>query len=331
VSVLASIPSPTQGVWDLGPFPVRAYALCIIAGIVLACWIGERRWVARGGAPGDVLDIAVWAVPFGIVGGRIYHVITTPEPYFGANGEPLRAFAIWEGGLGIWGAIALGAVGAWIGCRRRGIPLPAYADAVAPGIAVAQAVGRLGNWFNNELYGKPTDLPWALTVHRWDASAGRALTGPDGAAQVLGTFHPTFLYELLWNLGVAALVIWADRRFRLSHGRAFALYVAAYCAGRLWIEMLRIDTAEHFFGLRLNVFTSIAVGLVAVAALVWQRGRPREVITRGAAKAGEQAPDTLAATQGGTPDTAPDPGDGPAVTGAGEDAGDAAHRTRPVD
>jgi prolipoprotein diacylglyceryl transferase len=333
VSVLAAIPSPTQGVWDLGPFPVRAYALCIIAGIVLACWIGERRWLARGGAPGDVLDVAVWAVPFGIVGGRIYHVITTPEPYFGAHGDPLRAFAIWEGGLGIWGAIAFGAVGAWIGCRRRGIPLPAFADAIAPGIAVAQAIGRLGNWFNNELYGKATDLPWALTVHRWDASAGRALTGPDGAAQVLGTFHPTFLYELLWNLGVAALVVWADRRFRLSHGRAFALYVAAYCAGRVWIEMLRIDTAEHFLGLRLNVFTSIVVGLAAVAALVWQRGRPREVITRGAA-AGEQAPGTPAAsqagTQGGTPDTAPAP-DGPGMTGADEDAGDAAHQARPVD
>ncbi|MCU1603538.1 MAG: lgt [Modestobacter sp.] len=343
MSVLASIPSPTQGVWDLGPFPVRAYALCIIAGIVLACWIGERRWLARGGAPGDVLDIAVWAVPFGIVGGRIYHVITTPEPYFGANGDPLRAFAIWEGGLGIWGAIALGGLGAWIGCRRRGIPLPAYADAIAPGIAVAQAVGRLGNWFNNELYGKATDLPWALTVHRWDASAGRALTGPDGAAQVLGTFHPTFLYELLWNLGVAALVVWADRRFRLSHGRAFALYVLAYCAGRVWIEMLRIDTAEHFLGLRLNVFTSIVVGVAAAAALFWQRGRPREVITRGAAAAEKQAPGRApsapvatpagpaVAAQDGTPDTAAAPDDGPAVTGAGEDAGDVAHRTRPKD
>jgi prolipoprotein diacylglyceryl transferase len=328
MSVLAAIPSPTQGVWDIGPFPVRAYALCIIAGIVLACWIGERRWLARGGAPGDVLDIAVWAVPFGIVGGRIYHVITTPEPYFGENGDPLRAFAIWEGGLGIWGAIALGALGAWIGCRRRGIPLPAWADALAPGIVVAQAVGRLGNWFNNELYGRATDLPWALTIHEWDASAGRALTGQDGAALVLGTFHPTFLYELLWDLGVAVLVVWADRRFRLSHGRAFALYVAAYCAGRVWIEMLRIDTAEEFLGLRLNVFTSIVVGLAAVAALFWQRGRPREVITRGAEAAGKPAPDTSPAT---APDAAPAPADGPPSTAAGDDAGDPAHRARPAD
>jgi prolipoprotein diacylglyceryl transferase len=289
MTVLAAIPSPTQGVWELGPFPLRGYALCIIAGIVVACWLGERRWVARGGAPGDVLDISVWAVPFGIIGGRIYHVITTPEPYFGKGGDPMRAFAIWEGGLGIWGAIALGGVGAWIGCRRRGIPLPAWADALAPGIVLAQAIGRLGNWFNNELYGKATDLPWGLTIYRWDSSAGRALTGADGRPEVLGTFHPTFLYELLWNVGVALLVIWADRRFKLSHGRAFALYVAAYCAGRLWIEMLRIDTAEHVLGVRLNVFTAAIVGLLAVAYLIAQRGRPREVITRGADKAGPGA------------------------------------------
>ena len=166
MTVLASIPSPTQGVWHLGPLPIRAYALCIIAGIVACCWIAERRWVARGGAPGDVVDIAVWAVPFGIVGGRLYHVITTPEPYFGRLGDPVRAFAIWEGGLGIWGAIALGAVGAWIACRRKGIPLPAFADAAAPGLLVAEALGRLGNYFNNELHGGPTSLPWALKVYQ---------------------------------------------------------------------------------------------------------------------------------------------------------------------
>ena len=269
MTVLATIPSPTQGVWNLGPLPIRAYALCIIAGIIVCCWISERRWVARGGAPGDVLDIAVWAVPFGIVGGRIYHVITTPEPYFGRGGEPLKAFAIWEGGLGIWGAIALGGVGAWIGCRRRKIPLPAFADAIAPGILVAQAIGRLGNYFNQELYGKPSALPWALEIDPVHRVAGFL----DAA-----TYHPTFLYELLWDLLAAAVVVWADRRFQLSHGRAFATYVALYCLGRGWIELLRIDTAEHFFGLRLNVFTSIVLGVLAVAYLVVQRGRPREVI-----------------------------------------------------
>ena len=270
--LLASIPSPSQGVWEIGPFPLRAYALCIIAGIVLAAWITEKRFVARGGAPGDVLDIAVWAVPFGIVGGRLYHVITTPEPYWGADGDPVRALYIWEGGLGIWGAIALGGVGAWIACRRRGIPLPVFADALAPGLLVAQAVGRLGNYFNQELFGRPTTLPWGLEIAPQFRPAGY---------EQFATFQPTFGYELLWNLAAAAVVVWADRRFQLSHGRAFALYVAAYCLGRGWIEMLRIDTAERFFGVRLNVFTAVVVGVAAVADLVWQRGRPREQLTRG--------------------------------------------------
>jgi prolipoprotein diacylglyceryl transferase len=258
-----SIPSPTEGVWHLGPLPLRAYALCIIAGIVLAVWLGERRWVARGGRHGDVTEIATWMVPFGVIGGRIYHVITSPDAYFGDGGTPLHALYIWNGGLGIWGAIALGGVGAWIGCRRRGIPLPAFADALAPGIVLAQAVGRLGNYFNQELFGKPTDLPWALAIdvaHRPEGYAGQA------------TYHPTFLYELLWNVGVAALVVWADRRFRLGHGRAFALYVAAYTVGRGWIEALRIDPAHTFLGLRLNDWTSLVVFLVAVA-LLWGRQR----------------------------------------------------------
>jgi prolipoprotein diacylglyceryl transferase len=304
VTALAAIPSPTQSVWELGPFPVRAYALCIIAGIVAAIVITQRRWVARGGAKDDVLDIAVWAVPFGIVGGRLYHVVSSPRPYFGEGGDPLRALAIWEGGLGIWGAITLGGVGAWIACRRRGIPLPAFADALAPGLLVAQAIGRLGNWFNNELYGRATDLPWALTVHEWTGT--RAVVGPDGLPLVLGTFHPTFLYELLWNLAAAVVVIWADRRFRLSHGRAFALYVALYCAGRLWIELLRTDPAETVLGIRLNVYTAVVVGLLAVAYLVRQRGRPREVVSRGrdAADTGTRHGGDAGAAPAGTPGTA---------------------------
>ncbi len=277
--VLSAIPSPTQGVWELGPLPLRAYALCIVAGIVAAALITEKRWVARGGAPGEVLDIAVWAVPFGIIGGRIYHVISSPRPYFGEGGDPLRAFAIWEGGLGIWGAIFFGGIGAWIACRRRGIPLPAFADALAPGLLVAQAIGRLGNWFNNELYGGATDLPWGLEIYEW--SGGRAVLDAAGQPILLGTFHPTFLYELLWNLAAAAFVVWADRRFRRGPGRVFALYVVSYCAGRLWIELLRTDPAETFFGVRLNVFTSVVVGLLALAYFFWQRGRPREVIDRG--------------------------------------------------
>jgi prolipoprotein diacylglyceryl transferase len=255
----ASIPSPAHGVWHLGPVPIRAYALCIIVGVVVAVWLGERRWAARGGKAGQVTEVATWMVPFGIIGGRIYHVITTPEPYFGSGGRPLHALYIWEGGLGIWGAVALGGVGAWIGCRRRGIALPPFADAIAPGIAIAQAIGRFGNYFNQELYGRPTGLPWGLQIDPAHRPAG------DSAAT---TFQPTFLYESLWDLGVAALVIWADRRFRLGHGRAFALYVAAYTVGRGWIEALRADPAHHLLGLRLNDWVSIVVFLGAVTYLV---------------------------------------------------------------
>jgi prolipoprotein diacylglyceryl transferase len=269
----ASIPSPEQGVWHLGPVPLRAYALCIIAGIVVAVWLGERRWVARGGKAGDVTEIATWMVPLGILGGRIYHVITTPQPYFGEGGEPLHALYIWEGGLGIWGAIALGGVGAWIGCRRRGIKLPPFADALAPGIVLAQAVGRLGNYFNQELFGRPTDLPWALEID--------AAHRPEGYA-TQETYHPAFAYELLWNVGVAALVIWADRRFKLGHGRAFALYVAAYTVGRAWIEALRIDPANDILGWRLNNWTSLLVFLgAATYFVVSARLRPgRETVVR---------------------------------------------------
>jgi prolipoprotein diacylglyceryl transferase len=225
--------------------------------------------------------------------------------------------AIWEGGLGIWGAIALGGVGAWIACRRRGIPLPVFADALAPGLLVAQAIGRLGNWFNNELYGRATDLPWALTIYDWTGTG--AVVGPDGQPVVLGTFHPTFLYELLWNLAAAAVVIWADRRFRLGHGRAFALYVALYCAGRLWIELLRTDPAETFAGIRLNVFTAVVVGLLAVAYLVWQRGRPREVVTRGR-DTGDTAPAHRTRAES-APAATPGPAPAAAETRDGEDAG----------
>ena len=260
-----AIPSPEQGVWHLGPFPLRAYALCILAGIVLAVWWTNRRLVARGAASGQALDISAWAVPFGILGGRVYHVITTPQPYFGQGGDPWRAFFLWEGGLGIWGAVSLGALGAWIGCRRAGVSFLAFADSAAPGIAVAQAVGRWGNWFNNELYGSRTDLPWGLTIHQWDQAAGAAVRDASGNAVVLGTFQPTFLYESLWCLLVAALVLLAERRRRLAPGQAFFLYVMLYSSGRLVIEAMRTDEANRILGLRLNIWTSVlvfALGLV---------------------------------------------------------------------
>jgi len=192
------------------------YALCILIGIVVAVWLTGRRLVPRGGEPGQVLDVAAWAVLFGIVGGRLYHVITTPGPYWGAGGHPLDAVKIWQGGLGIWGAIALGALGAWIGCRRAGISFLAFADAAAPGVAFAQAIGRFGNWFNNELYGGPTTVPWGLQIHQWDQSAGRAVVDAAGKPVVLGIFQPTFLYEAVFLviLGTGLLVI--DKRRSLA-------------------------------------------------------------------------------------------------------------------
>jgi len=256
-----SIPSPSTGVWHLGPFPLRAYAFAILLGIAAATWLSRRRWAERGGDPDVVLEVAFWAVPFGIVGGRIYHVLSSPAAYFGPNGDPVKALFIWEGGLGIWGAIALGGVGAWIGCRRQRVKFAPFADTLAPALLVAQAIGRLGNWFNQELFGGPTTLPWGLQI---DATAATFPAGyPAGTL-----FHPTFLYEMVWNLAAAALLIYLDRRFRLGHGRVFWLYVVLYTLGRLWIELLRIDPAVQVLGLRLNVWTSIVVGLGALVAFV---------------------------------------------------------------
>ncbi|SIQ39162.1 prolipoprotein diacylglyceryl transferase [Micromonospora avicenniae] len=277
LSPQAALPSPTTAVWQLGPLPVRAYALCIIVGILVACLVTEYRLRRRGVAPGAVLDIAVWAVPAGIIGARIYHVITSPEKYFGAGGDPMKAFAIWEGGLGIWGAVAGGAIGAWIAARQLGIPLTVVADALAPGLPIAQAIGRFGNWFNNELFGGPTTLPWGLQVHRMDPdNPGHALRDDTGQPILEpGLFHPTFAYEAIWNIGVAALVFLLDRKLRLGRGRAFALYVMGYTAGRFWIEMMRTDEANTILGVRLNVWTAGLVFLGALIYFVRVRG-PRE-------------------------------------------------------
>lgn len=278
--VLAYIPSPPQGVWHLGPLPIRAYALCIIVGIIIAIWWGERRFQSRGGQRGTVVDIAVWAVPFGLVGGRLYHVCTDWWRYFGDGKDPIDALKIWDGGLGIPGAVALGAVGAWIGCRRRGVPLPFMADAVAPGIVTAQAIGRLGNYFNQELYGGPTKLPWGLEIFQ-RVNPGTGLPDNlDGVAVNTSQFqvvHPTFLYELVWDLLVALAVVLLDRRLRLGHGRAFALYVACYAFGRFWIELMRSDQATLIFGVRVNVWmmSLLFIGAVAYFLLAARRG-PRE-------------------------------------------------------
>jgi prolipoprotein diacylglyceryl transferase len=275
----ATIPSPTQGTWHVGFVPLRAYAILIIVGIVAACWIAEVRMRRRGAPKWFVLDVAVIAVPAGIIGGRLYHVITSPSVYIK---EPIKILYIWEGGLGIWGAVALGALGAWYACRRAGIPLTYFADALAPGLPVAQAIGRWGNYFNNELYGGHTNLPWGLKVWRYDLSAGHAVMDTSGNpvpqvtdAGVQGPFHPTFLYESIWDIGVAVLVWLVDRKYKLGKGRAFALYIMAYTVGRFWIEAMRIDDANHFLGLRLNDWVSILVFLGALAYFLRARG-PQE-------------------------------------------------------
>ncbi|MGL5808787.1 MAG: prolipoprotein diacylglyceryl transferase [Nocardioides sp.] len=266
MTIPLTIPSPAQGVWHLGPVPIRGYALCIIAGIVFAIWLGERRWVARGGKPGEVSDLAIWAVPFGVIGGRLYHVITDYELYFGDGGDPIEALYIWRGGLGIWGAIALGAVGVAVGARLRGIRVFPMLDALAPGVLVAQAVGRWGNWFNSELFGRPTTLPWALEIDPRFRPPG---------FENFATFHPTFLYEFAWNLAAFAVVMGLDRRLRLGHGQVVALYVMAYTAGRAWIEYLRIDTVQldDIAGLRFNLWTSMVLFAAAATWFAWSRRR----------------------------------------------------------
>ena len=269
-----SIPSPSTGVWHVFGVPLRAYALCIIAGIVAAMVITNRRWRARGGTAESLEAVLVVAIPSGIVGARIYHVLTDWQLYFGPGRDPVDALKIWQGGLGVWGGIALGVLGGYLVARRRQIRYLALLDAVAPGIIVAQGIGRIGNWFNSELFGRPTQLPWGLEIapqHR-----------PPGFEQFV-TFHPTFLYELLWNFGVAVVLVVLDRRYRLGHGKVFALYVALYCLGRSWIEALRIDTVAEIGGFRLNNYTAV---LVLVAALGWfwwlVRNRPgREEVVEG--------------------------------------------------
>lgn len=287
LSPQAALPSPTTAVWQIGPFPIRAYALCIVLGIVVACAVTEVRLRRRGVAPWAALDLAVWAVPSGIIGARLYHVITSPQGYFGEGGDPVGIIRIWEGGLGIWGAVAGGALGAWFAARQLGIPLAVVADALAPGLPLAQAVGRLGNWFNNELYGGQTTLPWGLRINQMEG--GKAIR--DGAGNPVtepGLYHPTFAYEALWNIAVAVFVWLVDRRLKLGRGRAFALYVMGYTAGRFWIEMMRTDEANLIAGVRVNVWVAALVFLGALGYFVRVRG-PRQYLIPSNATAPETA------------------------------------------
>ena len=273
----AAIPSPTVSVLHLGPLSIHLYAICIVAGIVVALWLTDRRWRERGGAPGQVGDVAGWAVLFGIIGGRLYHVVTDPELYFAAGKHPLDAVKIWDGGLGIWGAIALGALGAWIGCRRHRMDFAAFADAAAPGVLLAQAIGRWGNWFNNELYGRATTLPWKLQIHELDVATGKATRDAAGRVVVLGYYHPTFLYEMLWSLLVVTVLLVLDRRRLLGRWQVLALYVMGYTFGRFFVEALRDDHANRIAGLRVNSWVSILVFLAALAWFLRNQGTPRSV------------------------------------------------------
>ncbi|MDS1269343.1 prolipoprotein diacylglyceryl transferase [Lipingzhangella sp. LS1_29] len=269
-------PPPLQDGISLGPVTIQIYALCILAGIVVAVWWGERRWVGMGGEPGTVLDAAAPAVLLGIVGGRLYHVISDYQLYFlpDSPNRPWEALAIWQGGLGIWGAIPMGALGVWIVVRRKGISLTKFSFAVAPGIALAQGIGRWGNYFNQELFGASTNLPWAVYIQDRHVQVVEQVAG----IQLPGnTFHPTFLYESLWCIALAALLAWLGRRYEtlLGGGRLFAVYVMGYCLGRFWIEYLRVDPANDILGMRLNNWTTLAVFAGALAYFLWA-GRNQE-------------------------------------------------------
>lgn len=265
-SVVASIPSPEISYFDLGPLRIHIYALCIITGIIAAVLWTNARLTKRGAEPWVVIDISLLAVPLAIIVARIYHVLTHWGFYFGEGANPLSALYIWEGGIAIYGALIGGAIGAWLGCRWTGIRFWTFADALAPGLLLAQAIGRFGNWFNQELYGLPTDVPWGLEIDYPNPAWPIGL--PEGTL-----FHPTFLYEVIWNvLGVVFLVV-VGRVFRLQWGRLFALYLVWYSAGRIVWESIRVDPSEIILGLRTNVWAAIFGVVLGLAIFFIQKRR----------------------------------------------------------
>jgi prolipoprotein diacylglyceryl transferase len=305
--VLAYIPAPPGSQWAIGPLHLRAYGFLIALGVFAAVWLADRRWQAQGGQPGEVSAIALWAVPAGLVGARLYHVVTDYELY---THHPLNALKIWNGGLGIWGGIAAGTLAGWAVVRHRHLDMAAMLDACAPALALAQAIGRWGNYFNQELFGRPSTLPWALQVdpsHRPAAYARYA------------TFQPTFLYECLWDLAVVALLLWVGPRLRLRKGYLFVLYVALYTFGRFWTEWLRVDFAHRFLGLRLNDWVSIAVFCVATILLL-TRGRagPEEDAARDSGAGRAPPVDEVAVPVAGGRDL---PGSGAVVAERGDEVG----------
>jgi prolipoprotein diacylglyceryl transferase len=251
------IPTPSSSTLELGFFTVHFYALSILLGIVIAIWLTKRRYLAMGGNPNEISDLAFVVIPAGIIGGRIYHVVTSPQKYFGEGGSPLQALQIWRGGLGIWGAISLGGLAAFIffRARKRSLSFAQLADAIAPGLLLAQGIGRFGNWFNGELFGKPTSLFWGLEI---------PLANRPSGFEGFETFHPTFLYEAIWCFLVALLIMRVNLFNNLkSYGSIFIIYVMAYSFGRFFIESVRIDEANLILGLRLNIWVSVLVFLGA--------------------------------------------------------------------
>ena len=280
---LAYIPSPTISQFSIGPATIHIYALCILMGIVLAVWITTTRWKKLGGNFDQVLDITLVSVPAGIIGARLYHIITTPERFFGPDGDWAEMFRIWNGGLGIWGGVLFGALAAWAWCRHKHYPMALLADAIAPGLLVAQAVGRLGNWFNQELYGAPTTLPWGLKLNMEGTAIGHSEQCYAGATCPSGTlFHPTFLYEMIWNLIGAAIIVYIGSKAmkKLKAGSLFAVYIMWYTLGRTWIESLRIDYAHEFLGVRINVWVSMAVFVLGAVSfiVVQQMGKDTDLL-----------------------------------------------------
>ena len=267
-SVVASIPSPSISYFDIGPLRIHIYALCIITGIIVAVLWTNARLTKRGAEPWVVIDIALLAVPLAIIAVRLYHVVTHWDFYFGEDSVPWSFLYIWEGGIAIYGALIGGAIGAWLGCRWTGIRFWTFADALAPGLLLAQAMGRFGNWFNQELYGLPTDVPWGLEIDYPNPAWPIGL--PEGTL-----FHPTFLYEVLWNALGVLVIVFVGRRFRLQWGRLFAVYLMWYSAGRIVWESIRIDPSDIFLGLRTNVWAAIlGVVLGLVIFFVQKRRHP---------------------------------------------------------
>lgn len=297
-ATLAAFPSPPASGIELGPLTLHFYALCILLGVILAVVWSESRWKALGGQPGTITDLAIWAVPAGLIGGRLYHVISDYQLYFGPESRPaIEALYIWQGGLGIWGAVPLGALAVWLVARSRGLSMSKLSFAIVPSLALAQGIGRWGNWFNQELFGAPTDLPWGLSVD--------PVYRPEGYGQ-FETFHPTFLYESLWCIALAIALAWAGNRFygQTQGGRLFALYVMGYTLGRFWIEYLRIDEANMILGFRLNNWTALVVFLAALAYFVWA-GRNMDRFSDRVTPPGRETPAASSAA-GGDPAAEPE-------------------------